>query len=467
MPIQIRFAQDVLMQDVVYRLRATVREARLRETQPLEVSRKEGTRELSILQDYSPENEAQVHRASVTLTREGSGSSASPPGVHRVPPVARIFDRFDVYPNSRLLTALDGLDAVGTLRIMVLDPAVGSPVPLPPELPPEMRFALVDQWAIDASYAHTSVSRVLLKVATRWAFEQGCDLILCVVPPSECELLHIIGCQPTGLSNIYVLSRSKMTSSFLEDRLGQRMGLSGMACDRIILRRGEPLFKRGGVGDAAYMVARGSLRLESRDLDGRVIPAGSVGPGEVVGEEVVLESPPRRFVDAYADAEAVDVWVVGRDALRERMAQDAVSRNFFQAALGRRLQALACFSTARSIESIAQGVLEILLDLSCRFCPQETSAASGRSGNVLPQLMKVTCTAAWLGEHIGCGTVDTQAVLSRLESLGLISLRNGRIAHIDAAGLANLQASVLSALVAANDVGKDLSVPGTALQAAS
>lgn len=467
MPIQIRFAHDVLMQDGVYRLRAVVREVMLQRAMQPEESRQEGTRELSILPGISLESETPAHGVPVALTGGGSGPFISATDGHQAPPLARIFDRFDVYPNTRLLAAFDGLNAVGTLRVMMLDPAVGSPVRLPQDLPTNVRLALVDQWAIDECYAHTNVSRVLLKVATRWAFEQDCDFILCVAPPSECELLHIIGCQSMGLSNIYVLKRNIMTSSFLEDRLGQRSGLNGMACDRIILRRGEPLFRRGGVGDAAYIVARGSLRLESRDLDGRVIPAGSVGPGEVVGEEVVLEAPPRRFVDAFADAEAVDVWVIGRDALLERMAQDTVSRALFQAALGRRLQALACFPIARSIESIAQGVLEILLDLSCRYCPQETSAAFAWSGNVLPHLMKVTCTAAWLGEHIGCGTVDTQAVLSRLESLGLISLRNGRIAHIDAAGLARVQASVLSALVAANEEGKDLSQPGSTLQAVS
>jgi CRP-like cAMP-binding protein len=69
------------------------------------------------------------------------------------------------------------------------------------------------------------------------------------------------------------------------------------------VRRRETLYLPGDAGDRIYLLKRGVVKISSLGADGREIILAFLRPGEVFGEEAVLDESPRdHMAEAYEDA---------------------------------------------------------------------------------------------------------------------------------------------------------------------
>ncbi|MGE0454773.1 MAG: Crp/Fnr family transcriptional regulator [Vicinamibacteria bacterium] len=69
------------------------------------------------------------------------------------------------------------------------------------------------------------------------------------------------------------------------------------------IRRREVLYLTGDAGDRIYLLKRGVVKISTLDPDGREIILALLRPGEVFGEEAVLDDAPRDHIaEAYEDA---------------------------------------------------------------------------------------------------------------------------------------------------------------------
>ena len=69
------------------------------------------------------------------------------------------------------------------------------------------------------------------------------------------------------------------------------------------IRRKEVLYLPGDAGDRVYLLTRGGVKISTLTDDGKEIILALMRPGEVFGEESVLEDAPRdHMAEAYEDA---------------------------------------------------------------------------------------------------------------------------------------------------------------------
>jgi CRP-like cAMP-binding protein len=69
------------------------------------------------------------------------------------------------------------------------------------------------------------------------------------------------------------------------------------------IRRKEVLYLPGDAGDRIYLLKRGVVKISTLTDDGKEIILALMRPGEVFGEEAVLEDAPRdHMAEAYEDA---------------------------------------------------------------------------------------------------------------------------------------------------------------------
>lgn len=104
------------------------------------------------------------------------------------------------------------------------------------------------------------------------------------------------------------LARAKVFASL--DRDGRRR-LTDLA-DRVALAPGEVLMREGTPGDAFYLLVRGLLHVEGKDLLDAPRRVATVEPGTVLGEIAVLTREPRTAtVTADTEAEVLRFEMLG------------------------------------------------------------------------------------------------------------------------------------------------------------
>lgn len=374
---------------------------------------------------------------------DGAGEGMAAPSVR--------YDRVDVYPDTQVLVALDtGQDGgvtmaaaqsprtlgIGTLRVRVLAPVQepsleGAPVP-------DGRVAWVDEWHLTAGYSVTQVGSAILKVAARWAFAQGCEILACHAPSSVSLLLQQLGFSLSERDGIWRVSRDGLRSSFLElapTALSHILG--DTICSRVLLQPGEKLFERGQEALSAYVVVRGSVTLNSRAPGRAAELVRRVGNWEVVGEEAGFRSSTQYVFEAQAEHGGADVWRLDRTLLERRLREDAGLRDLLQKTLGERIQALTSRDTERSLALIAQGIYEILLDQSGR------QLAMSKVLSEFNQVGWPECNLSWLYAQVGASSEPVLRVLRWMESHGAVRMHQDKVQVVDMMRLRHLDISVL------------------------
>lgn len=121
-------------------------------------------------------------------------------------------------------------------------------------------------------------------------------------------------------------------------------GVLGEACERRIYNRGDIIFRRGRRAQELCVVARGSLRLVGVDRNGDPREVALLGPGELLGEEIIAGGE-MRPLHAVAHAHQVDLLCVERGKVPGLLERPAV-RAWVDRALCARIRRL----TARLVD---------------------------------------------------------------------------------------------------------------------
>jgi CRP-like cAMP-binding protein len=382
-----------------------------------------------------------VFRLRALLTLEGTGTPLERVG--QVPPLERVgqvpsleelmdgrrlvprrLDRFDAYPTTMSFLALDGGVPVGTMRAVVHTPAGLPSASIRPH-GAEDRPVLLDALHLRAPYQGSSaVMFGLLKVAVRWARRANATRVSIPAPPFIQPVLQRIGFLEE-IDQLYSASINALRPSFLEPFDDPYQDRLVAGCDRGIYRRGEYLFRRGGVADRVYVVARGRVKLIGRDRDGLAHTVAELGPGALLGEEIGGGEPARRWVDAVADARETDVWTRPAESFLSQVDADPELRRAFHRAMATRIQALTSPLWHRQ-DGVLRGLIDILLDLSARLSPHLEQ----------PGAHLACCSTRWLAEQLGCGETRIDEVLDVLAARELVDVRRGMVTVLDPAGLA-------------------------------
>jgi len=89
------------------------------------------------------------------------------------------------------------------------------------------------------------------------------------------------------------------------------------APERRSFAKGASIFKQGDMPDAAYIVESGNISI-FKNLSGKRIPLGSVGPRGIFGELALLDPSPR-MASAVASEESVCA-VITKDSMEQMLA---------------------------------------------------------------------------------------------------------------------------------------------------
>ena len=166
--------------------------------------------------------------------------------------------------------------------------------------------------------------------------------------------------------------------------------------DWLRIAGGETLVEQGDVGDCAYFVIRGRLRVSTADADGVERVVGDLGPGEPVGELALLADVARTAtVRAVRDTEVVHMLratfenVLRRDASTVIPLMGAVARRLADAMAGKapdvgRCSTVALIAVTPGVTRALDGLVDALAD---RAPTVRVRVTAERDGSSHPQLI--------------------------------------------------------------------------------
>ncbi len=321
------------------------------------------------------------------------------------------------------LLVTDGDRPVGALR--VTRGCLGTEASLGPLLPlvgDPARVATIDHIVLLPRYRGRfglffAAMKVALQVVKLWA----CDHLVVVAPSGmerEVERIGLSRLRPGAGSvgekgeTVMYAPVSALRSPFLTDLEGPMVEALGPFFHRAIYIQGDEVFREGERGDAAYVVARGSVCLTASRTVGEEdrreeVVVDLLGPGELFGELALLDGAPRMAtVRAYASE--TDLSIIDGRHFNEAIDQDPARVRAVLRLLARRLRK----STWRAVSLMPPGagsaMVQVMLDVA-------RSSRLGRGG-LIPGL-----TPEWLAGQVG-HLPDTILELSAvLERRGLIT----------------------------------------------
>lgn len=268
----------------------------------------------------------------------------------------RIVDRFDTFPNSLNIIAYDEEEPVGTMRIG-LDSGLGLASEEYYDLKPFRTEAAGQWWAehgrptIDACPSMLAVRerwknrrdviRALIKMAIGVWHSWGVTHVYSSVNHETVGMYDRLGFTALAekkwidsIGNYVVPIRAPFDSLFqwafgnLHDDLLE--AYSGHF-ERLLLQPGEVLFSEGELGDHAYMVDEGAIKVSRNDNSGCELTLATLEQGELFGELALIDTHPR---SATASAtKATELIVLDRMTFQNRLATeprliDSVLKNF-------------------------------------------------------------------------------------------------------------------------------------------
>jgi len=268
----------------------------------------------------------------------------------------RIVDRFDAFPNSLSIIAYDEDEPVGTMRIG-LDSGLGLASEEYFDLTPFRQDAASQWWAehgrptIDACPSMLAVRerwknrrdviRALIKMAIGVWHSWGVTHVYSSVNHETVSMYDRLGFSPLAekkwiesIGNYIVPIRAPFESLFewafgnLQDDL---LDAYSGHFERLLLKPGEVLFSEGEMGDYAYMVDEGSIKVSRDDISGCELTLATLEQGELFGELALIDTQPR---SATATAmKATELIVLDRRTFQNRLAteprlMDLVMKNF-------------------------------------------------------------------------------------------------------------------------------------------
>lgn len=296
-------------------------------------------------------------------------------------PSLRIFDRFDCYPGTFSVLAVDSIkgQAVGTVRFAI-NSSVGLPSDSFYDFKPyleglEGEVATMGMLAVRRhARFHRGVVTGLLKIAWRELRRAGARHIVAPVSPDAETILRGMGAKQVGdpfdygdppvrMTPIH-LDVHNLTPGFREESMDPQGILFERFHERRLYRRGEVVLRAGEVGDAAFLIMRGTAEVEA--MGGATQTSYVLGPGEIFGELALLDGD-SHTVTVRAASRMLDVAVVPRQVFQDRLSSDAEFGRRMLKILGQRVRRLLANVAPHSMTEVNQEALvaSILLDASC------------------------------------------------------------------------------------------------------
>ena len=268
----------------------------------------------------------------------------------------RIVDRFDAFPNSLNIIAYDEDEPVGTMRIG-LDSGLGLASEEYFDLTAYRRESAAQWWeeqgrpTIDACPSMLAVRerwknrrdviRALIKMAIGVWHSWGVTHVYSTVNHETVSMYDRLGFSALAekqwidsIGNYIVPIRAPFDRLFnwafgyLQDDL---LDAYSGHFERLLLKPGEILFSEGEMGDHAYMVDEGAIKVSRNDISGCELTLATLEQGELFGELALIDTHPR---SATATAmKATELIVLDRRTFQDRLAteprlMELVMKNF-------------------------------------------------------------------------------------------------------------------------------------------
>jgi CRP-like cAMP-binding protein len=267
-----------------------------------------------------------------------------------------IVDRFDAFSECVHIIAYENREPVGTLRIC-LDSELG--------LPSEEYFGLASHRAeLERETQERNQSSVLLTcagmLAVRQMWKNRRDVIRALIKMAvgvwhSWKVTHVYATvnhetvsmyDRLGFSPIAEKVWIESIGDFVIPILAPFEGLYQWAFgpmqnglldaysghfERLLLKPGEVLFSEGDLGDYAYMVDEGTIKVSRHDISGCELILATLEQGELFGELALIDTSPR---SASAIAmKATELIVLDRQTFQDRLItepnlMELVMRNF-------------------------------------------------------------------------------------------------------------------------------------------
>jgi CRP-like cAMP-binding protein len=184
---------------------------------------------------------------------------------------------------------------------------------------------------------------------------------------------------------------------------------------------GEVLFRQGDTGASALLIVKGLVKVHKRGRDGDELILSLCGPGDLLGEVIVVEGA-TRTADGVAleDVEAIVVAVAELRALLARQPRlalallEVVCRRL-RLADERRLE----FAAAESLPRVTSRLLELV----------ERFGVTCEDGTIVVQM---PISQEELASWAAASRESTARALRTLRELGLIETRRKRLVVLDA-----------------------------------
>ncbi len=250
-------------------------------------------------------------------------------------PDGRLMDRFDAFPSTWNVAAVDGGEVVGGIRLCPTDPT-GTPLDglydFSTNLPNDARTATLSRFHLLDEYRDTSLRLgfSMLYMSTYCACQRDLTHLLCCPEPRVARLAQSIGFQQVASRFHHEATGRELVPMVLDLRQLELPSLARAREPGLLEafelveweyhRAGDTIISAGSEGDAAYLIVDGEVivSVERGSPSGRsTFELATLGPGQIFGELALLTMR-RRTANVVAATE-VDLMVLERDVFRQEL----------------------------------------------------------------------------------------------------------------------------------------------------
>jgi CRP/FNR family transcriptional regulator, cyclic AMP receptor protein len=181
------------------------------------------------------------------------------------------------------------------------------------------------------------------------------------------------------------------------------------------LAKGDRLFGRGDVSDAAFAIITGEIRVSVEGLDGRSVWLARLGAGTVIGEMGILDGAPRS-ADAHATRKT-ELWRIDRKLVTDALMQEPGAALALLGVMARRLRDTDALVERTSSMDLGKRLARLLLDEGANgkiiYNQSDLAHLIGASREAVNRKLGLWRKAKWVElNHTGLHILDRPALLA-------------------------------------------------------
>ena len=235
-------------------------------------------------------------------------------------PGSRLVDRFDTFPDTAHMVAYENAEPVATVRL-IKDSEAGMPADELFDFGPfraqvlaagegqaagaaPVQFGSAGMFAIRSKWRRRrDVIRAMFRMAAAALHRCGVTHVLAVVNHRTAGMYRRFGfvqrSEKIWSEEIgdHIIALTGTTEDLLDWARGKLpevvLSLFQHSCDRMVFRAGEPVFLEGDVGEHAFVVDSGEIRITRERPSGEELTLAHLRRGELFGELALIDDMPR------------------------------------------------------------------------------------------------------------------------------------------------------------------------------